>query len=255
MLVFIDESGIPHPNDSALKPSVAAVCLLEPHYRRIDKHLFSLKQRFLGNPRKEIKAKKLLKPYVYANLPDERELIESVFDLIRETDDLAIYASITEKPSKDPEWSEDHLPILYRRLLQRIQYHLEEFCEPDEMAIIIYDGDGKGGIKGGLSFAINAFLIRSSDGNSMQRIITTPFFVNSEITPGIQLADIVVGCIRLYEERETNKKMNEFPVFSSAISRYYNIIKSKSNDFDKDWAYITGLGFIREELLYEDAEK
>lgn len=251
MLVFIDESGIAHPNNETLKPTVAAVCLPESCYRRIDRTLYSIKQRFLGNPDKELKAKKLLRPYVFANLPDSRELVESVFDLIRGTDDIAVYASITERPARVPAFPEGHLPIQYKRLFERIQYHLEDYCKSDDMAVIIYDGDGKGGIKGGLSKAINAFLFRSRDGATYQKIITTPFFVNSEITPGVQIADLIVGCIRLYEERDTNKKMIESQVFSSAINRFYKIIKSKTHDFDKEWAHIYGLGFIREEQLYE----
>ena len=251
MLVFVDESGIPHPNDETIKPVLAAVCLPESQYRKIDTKLFSMKQKFLGNPDRELKAKKLLRPYVFENSAPYKELVESVFDMIRETEGLVIYAYITEKHSRLPEFPEGHLPIQFRRLLERIHLHCVEHCDPQDMAIIIYDGDGRGGIKGGLSSAINAFLIRSKEGIGMQRIITTPFFVNSTITPGIQLADLVAGCIRLYEERDTNRKMDSSGTLSSAIFRYYKIIESRTNNFDFDWATLYGLNFISERFLYE----
>jgi len=254
MLVFIDESGIPHPNDASFKPVVAAICLPESQHRKIDKQLFSMKLKFLGNPEKEIKAKKLLKPYVFENKPEYRELVDSVFDIIRETENLAIYATITERPSRVPDCTEGYLPIQFRRLLERINYHLNEHCNQEEMAILIYDGDGRGGIKGGLCSTINAYLIRSKEGIGMPRIITTPFFVNSIITPGIQIADLVAGCIRLYEEREINEKMKTSQILSSAIYRYHKIIESRTYNYEMDWATCYGLGFIPERSLYEKSD-
>lgn len=251
MLVFIDESGIPHPKDDAIRPVVAAVCLPESEHRKIDTQMFSMKKKLLSNTDIEIKAKSFLKPHVYNKMANHRELIESVFDMIRETDGLAIYASINEKPARIPEYSDGHLPIHFVSLLERVHLHLVEKCPPTEMAVIVYDGDGRGGVKGGLSALINAYLIRTKEGIGMPRIITTPFFVNSAITPGIQLADLVAGCIRLYEERDVNKKIRSCQPLASAVNRHYKTIQSKTNNFElPEFGTLYGLRYIPERYLY-----
>lgn len=248
MLVFIDESGVPHPNDNCIKSTVAAVCLPEIEHRRIDTQLFSMKKKFLGNPEIEIKSKSFLKPHVYERLPGHKELIESTFEMMRETD-MAVYATIVDKPSHTLEYPPEFLPVQYVRLLERVQAHVEEYC-PNEMAIIIYDGEGRGAIKGSLGAAINAYLIRTKDGIGMSKIITTPFFVNSAITPGIQLADLAAGSIRLYEEREINQKLKRVPALASAVVRYRKILQSKTNNFDREWGTLYGMSYISEGTLY-----
>jgi len=252
MLVFIDESGVPHPNDNNIKSTVAAVCIHESYHKKIDTQLFSMKKRFLGNTDIELKSKSFLKTHVFNVLPNHRELVESTFEMIGETTDLAIYASIVERPSHVLQYPPEYLPIQYVRLLERVNAHICEYCAPSEMAIILYDGEGRGAIKGSLGVAINAFLIRTQVGIAMTRLVSTPFFVNSAITPGIQLADLVAGTLRIYEERDSSPKLQKSPVLSSALSRYRRIILSKTHNFDREWGTIYGLNYISEMNLYQE---
>ncbi|MBI4732765.1 MAG: DUF3800 domain-containing protein [Chloroflexi bacterium] len=248
MLVFIDESGVPHPNDSCIKSTVTAVCLPESVHRRIDTQLFSMKKKFLGNPEIELKSKNFLKPHVYEHLANHRELIESTFEMIGETE-LSIYATIVDRPTHTLEYPPEFLPVQYVRLLERVHAHLTEYCPPTEMAIIIYDGEGRGAIKGSLGIAINAYLIRTKDGIAMPRIVTTPFFVNSAITPGIQLADLAAGCIRLSEEKDTSPKLKKSSALASAVARYRKVIQSKTNNFDREWGTLYGMSYVSEGAL------
>ena len=54
MLVFIDESGIPHPNDSTRNPVVVSVCVEQAVTRNMAGQLYALKRR-LGTPNIELK--------------------------------------------------------------------------------------------------------------------------------------------------------------------------------------------------------
>ncbi len=254
MLIFIDESGFPHPKDDTLRPVLAALCLPETQHRRFSRQLHAIKNKFLDNPSKELKAKELLRPYIFEKKPRRREMVESVFDLVRQTDGLAIYASVMEKPASMPTCPETHIPIQYRRLLERIHFHTDTYGQIDESAIILFDGEGTSGIKGGLGPGISAYLFRSSDGQKLTRIITTPFFVDSKITLGVQVADMIAGCIRLSEERDENDKMNSSPHFKSAILRFRKIINEKTNNFETDWTTLYGLNYIPERELYEETK-
>src|SRR5688500_7511675 len=48
MLVYIDESGHPRPNDSTKNPVIAAVCIKEPDSGRLSRAMCSLRRRLLA---------------------------------------------------------------------------------------------------------------------------------------------------------------------------------------------------------------
>jgi len=77
VLVFIDESGIPHPHDSSTRPVLVAMCLRERHHRRLNQALFRFKRDLLGREDPiDIKGTKFLRPRVFARQPKKRELTE-----------------------------------------------------------------------------------------------------------------------------------------------------------------------------------
>lgn len=51
MLVFIDESGHPHPNDSTIRPVVVAACFSEADARRISSRVHAIKRDLLTRER------------------------------------------------------------------------------------------------------------------------------------------------------------------------------------------------------------
>jgi len=250
MLVFIDESGFPHPKDSTLNPVLAAVCLPEIRHRALSRNLYTIKRRFFRNPERELKAKRLLRPYIFEKSAEERELVESVFDLIRETE-LAVFALIMDHPSKMPETPEGHIPVQYRFLLQRIQFYMDRLGNEEDMAILVFDGDGTSFISGGLGPGVSRYLFRSQEGQTWSKILDTPLFVDSEITPGIQLVDMMAGCLRHYQEKQLFRENFITDTFSSALKRYYRIIQEKTCDFETEERTLFGLYKMPERYFYK----
>ena len=63
----------------------------------------------------------------------------------------------------------------------------------------------------------------------MANVVDTPYFVDSRFTMGIQLADLVAGAIREYEEAGLFRNPPS-DAYLSAIARYYGIIAAKTKD-------------------------
>jgi hypothetical protein len=81
-----------------------------------------------------------------------------------------------------------------------------------------------------LSLKFNAFLYRSNEGQSMTTVTDAPFFVDSRVTSGIQIADMASGAIRLYQENKLYQGVPAGDSFLSAIRRYYSILEEKTKD-------------------------
>lgn len=97
------------------------------------------------------------------------------------------------------------------------------------MAKILFDGDGKSQY-GGLAVKLSNYLQRSVEGRSYTRITDSPFFVDSKITAGIQIADMAAGVVRLYEENGLFRGVAAGNSFLSAVRRYYGVVESKTVD-------------------------
>lgn len=192
----------------------------------------------------------MLRPYIFEHTNRRRELVECVFELIRDSN-LTIFAMIMEHPKKMPETLPGHIPIQYRFLLERAHFLLNEQEDPSDMAILIFDGDGTAFMSGGLGPGISRYLFRSQQGQSFSNILTTPLFVDSVITPGIQLADMVAGCIRHYQEKQLYNQNSASDTFSSAIKRFYKFIEEKTIDFETEDRPLFGLYRLPEHYLYK----
>ena len=85
----------------------------------------------------------------------------------------------------------------------------------------------------------------------MNTITDAPFFVDSRVTCGIQIADMAASVIRLYQE---NRLYQETPVgdsFLSAIRRYYTVIAEKTKNQESPEGYQRpGLYFMPERDHY-----
>ena len=197
MLVFLDESGIPHPNDSSTRPVVVAVCVNQRDARPVSSQLYSLKRR-LNSPSIELKGVNLVTKRVFDRRANEWELVESFFDLCRVLP-FVIFAVVMEHPQQVPYGSqaETYLPNEYRYLLQRINQHADEV---GEMATLLFDGDGPTMYGGTLPNKFDSFLYRSSEGQSFTAISDSPYFVDSGLTQGIQIADMAASVCRIYQE-------------------------------------------------------
>ena len=222
MLAFIDESGHPHPKDSNQWSVVVACCFSEPDSRRIARTLHALKRDVLQRERMEMKGVKLLNRSVFKNRPERVAFVEEFFSTLLNLP-VVIFAIVVERPSAPPLGDETFLPLYFQYLVERIQLLAEE---ENEMATLLFDGNGEN--FGGLSTKFNSFLYRSNQGQLHTRITDAPFFVDSKITAGIQIADMVASVIRQHQQEELYKGMPVGDHYLLAIRRYYRIIEQKS---------------------------
>ena len=137
-----------------------------------------------------------------------------------------------ERPTETPIIDTIYLPNQFRYLLQRCDLLAQE---TNDMITILFDGDCQS--QGGLSLKFNAFLHRSNEGRSMNTVTEAPFFVDSRVTGGIQIADMAAGAIRLYEENKLFQGVPPGDPFLSAIRRYYSILEEKTKDQSSQEGY------------------
>jgi hypothetical protein len=254
MLTFIDESGHPHPNDQASRPVLASVSLAQRESRNISGKIYRVKRTLLGSERAnlELKAHNLLKRSTFRRKPELRELVETVFDLLRDLP-VTVFAVIMERPREPLPRSDSRLPRQYRHILQRVNAMLLD--EPSSLSVVLIDGDGSQ--YGGLSGKIEQYLHRHGEGRELTNVVDSPYFVDSRFTVGIQLADLVAGVVRQYEEANLSSSPPA-DSFLSAIERYYRIIKDKSRDLPDTYGrYDTLIGLHRmsERMHYYDSEE
>ena len=251
MLVFIDESGHPHPNDPTTRPVLAAVCFPERESRSIGRQLFSIKRSLLGDERtgKELKANQILNKRTFDRRPELRELVAEIFDQIQNLE-ITIFAVVMDKPEAVIPRDTVYLPRQYRYILQRVNALM---VGEQSMAFVLVDGDGSQ--YGGLSAKLERYLNRYYEGQSMTNVVDTPYFVDSKYTMGIQLADLVAGVIRQYQEAELYRDPHTSDPYLRAIARYYRIIESKTMDLtDPQGRPLRGIYLMAEHLHYFDPE-
>ncbi|MCI0438029.1 MAG: DUF3800 domain-containing protein [Chloroflexi bacterium] len=227
MLAYLDESGIPHPNDPSTRPVVISVCISQRDVRSISAQIYALKRQ-LGTPNIELKGTNLINRRSFERRHNEWELVEAFFDLCRSIP-FVVFAVVMERPRRIPHGhqSDGFLPNQYRYLLQRINQYAEEI---DEMAVLLFDGDGTTIFGGTVPGKFDSFLHRSQEGRSFTAICDSPYFVDSRLTQGVQIADMVASVCRQYQESNLNIGIPQGDGYLSAINRYYNIVRNKVID-------------------------
>ena len=225
MLVFIDESGHPHPNDSTSRPVVAAVCISDVDSRAISARLHSLKRDNLGNERMELKGRNLINRHTFRRKPDYQQFLEEFFSAVLNLP-LIIFASIMEQPFPHPSSESNMLPNRFRYLVQRVELLAEE---RNEMATLMFDGQPN--LYGGVGWQFNGFLYRSEEGRACTHITDAPSFVDSRSSAGLQIADLTASVIRLFQEAELFRAAPPArDGFLFAIRRWQRIIEQKTRN-------------------------
>lgn len=181
-----------------------------------------MKRDVLQRERMEMKGARLLNKSVFRNRRDRVAFVEEFFSALLNLP-VTIFAIVVERPTAPSQGDETFLPFYFQYLVERIQLLAEE---RDEMATLLFDGNG--GNFGGLSTKFNSFLYRSIQGRQCGNITDAPFFVDSKITAGIQIADMVASVIRQYQQAELYKQTPVGDDFLLAIRRYYRIIEQKT---------------------------
>ena len=249
MLTFIDESGHPHPNDPATRPVLASVSFAQRDSRAISAKIYGVKRNLLGAERanQELKAHSLLKPGTFRRKPELRELVESVFEQMRELP-ITIFGVVMERPEHPLPRSDGRLPRQYRYLLRRVDALLQD--NPTSWSVVLIDGDGSQ--YGGLSAKMEQYLHRHGEGRALNKVVDSPYFVDSRFTVGIQLADMVAGVIRQYHEADRSAT----DAYLSAIARYYRVIRERSSDVTDPTGTVTwhGIHLMQERQHYYDTD-
>jgi hypothetical protein len=233
MLVFIDESGHPRPSDASTHPVILAVCIRESEIGTLTRALFSLRKSHLAGltltkQEQEGKGVAFLNRRSLTHIAAKREYVESLFEFLRDFP-LHAFGITMERPDKVPYESVETLPTQYRWLLERIERFMENE-HPEHWALPIFDT--RDPVQNRLlSESFTGYMARSAEGRAMHRIIPSPLFVDSSITPGIQIADLFAYVIRLNEENALYQTRAITDAYFSAIKRYANIVKSKTINY------------------------
>lgn len=239
MLAYVDQSGDAVPNDPCKRPMLAAVCIRREDHRQIQSRIFKLKKDlypFYDPWKIEIKAHNLLKDGTFSRA--ERgggalraaKFVEGVFkNCIQAHNELKIFAVVMHRPDFRPYQEPGFLPRQTVFLLQRVNRFMETFHE-DRMATVVFDEKDLGADRK-LATSFSRFLFTSNEGKAFKHILPTPLFVDSQPTTGLQVADLVAGVIRHYEEN--NLETIQFPTepFLLHLKFYFDIVKQRSHDF------------------------
>ena len=194
--------------------------------RQLNSELFRLKRDVLGKSQfgAEIKASELLTLGTFKSQSGKREFVDSFFEMF-ESFPLTVFAIIMHRPTIPMSTDRNFLPFQFRYMLQRIN-GLASATSEIELATVLFDGNSDQSSY--LSERFNNWMFRSNRGRSLIRLVESPFFVDSKFTPGIQIADMVAGVIRKYQEQRLYENVPSNSPFLSAISGYYDIVRKKS---------------------------
>jgi len=229
MLFFVDESGNPHPKDATLRPVLLAVGYPEAEARNLARQLFRIKQNFFGEinawTESKLKAHRVLNERTLRHQPQKWQYVEAVFDLCNSFP-LTTFAIVMERPTLPSAGNPKFLPPQYFYLLQRV-HNFTSDLSPAQYALVIFDSrDPTQDTR--LSEQFSNFLHRSAFGRKFDRIIDTALFVDSRITPGIQIADLFASCVRQYHQSVRNQERSVSPSYAAALNRLYREVQRTS---------------------------
>jgi len=192
VLVFVDESYRRAEEPNA-KSTFSAVLIEEQRYRELDKKLFELKRVFWKVENSydfELKGRELLSERAIS-LPKNREFTSQIIFLCKEVGSVVL--AVVQPGSLTLASQSNRLPSLYRALLWRVNTFMQEKF-PNDRATFFFDGiDHETNRKIAISF--NYFMHRHHWGKAYQHVLPTPFFCDSEVSPGIKLADVLAYCV------------------------------------------------------------
>lgn len=225
MLLFVDESYQQVERTTHL--AIGGVLVSADRYRQLMACVYQLKQRYFisnlavdcGDPdalrtarqrgvlvdgevtQAELKANKLLGPRVarhYAATGSAigfelvQELLGSLHDL-----DARVFGTLSEVHDVQAVLRPraDLLPRQLAFLLERANDYAAG--RGDQRVICTVFDSVHLGQDHGIEAGVSNFMFRTSKGQQMRQIVPQPFFVNSMLTPGLQVADIVSYLLRL----------------------------------------------------------
>ena len=201
MLVFIDESGYPNPNDNNLFSVLLAVCINEDDVNGLTRKIYKLKKAIYDSD-EEIKSTNLIKEQtITKNRSKNKEYAEKLIDKATKSN-IHTFCVVMPRPERKITVEKGMLAKQYQILVKKIAYFAEK--ENRGKVIFIFDEVNEGEDTE-IAKGFDHFLFTSKIGKRLKNILCTPFFVSSAITPTIQIADIFAGVVRKHYELELNK--------------------------------------------------
>ncbi|MEI6287693.1 MAG: DUF3800 domain-containing protein [Bacillota bacterium] len=232
MLAFVDTSGdfLSRPN-KCRHIVVAATVMKASSIARITRIYHSMRRDLLANVMLEIKATEFVNKDTLNNPErNKNRFITELFNKCLGRRDMYHFAIVIPNQDVHKYFPRDRLAKHYVYLLQRIQRLAVRHREAN--ALVIIDNSNRR-VDHWATQAFNNYLFRSEPGRKLDRILQMPVFADSEMTIGIQLADIVAGTIRQYFDN--NLQLGDEPrdLFETRIKEFYGLIAGRSPDFGK----------------------
>ena len=182
MLVFIDESGHPRPNDSTNNPVLVGVCIHENDIKPITNRIYKLKDSLYGK-QDEIKSTRVIRPYsLQKNRKINKAFVEGMVDLVSDYN-TAVFAIIMARPDNPIVTPDMHLPRQYYLMLRKIEFYSEHFHHGK--TLMIFDGIHEKADHT-IASALTGFFFRAKQGRSFRHVLEMPLFVSSAVTPAIR---------------------------------------------------------------------
>jgi len=195
MLAFIDESYRSDNTDNP-KTTFGAVTISRERYRDLDKGLFELKQHFFKIERGfdlELKGRLLLNERK-VTLPKNREFVRQVLGLLKEVG-VVVFAVVQDgvQSMQSQTYDLDYLPNLYRQILRRINNYVAA-NHPDKVTSLVFDAiDDSTNHR--IARQIYNYFYLHRWGQGSRNLLFHPFFADSKISAGLELADILSYCV------------------------------------------------------------
>lgn len=284
--LFIDESG--HDRKASPYEVLAGVAVRDVSLWRLIQDIHDLEIRFFGgrysNGPRELKGSNILKKKVFNHLAlncavNEADVpavarraldrgagapvetlkalaiaktryVEAVFECCARYG-CRVFASVVETDA--PRTSLDGLRKDYAYLFQRFYYYLRD-GDGKEQGVIVFDELEKSKSHILLDQAHRYFRDTATGQARAGLIVPEPFFVHSDLTTGIQIADLVAYCISWafrIPGRMTKPARPELEIYAKqiALMRHYS-------EISRAWsiAHITDLRTRRERTDRDDPE-
>lgn len=177
---------------------------------------------------------------------EKRAYAEALFELIADSD-LTIFAIVMERPPRLPYDGPDYLQPQFRWLLERVERFMEN-DHPNDFAIPIFDGQDPTSNRR-FADCFTGFMAKSTAGKGMQHIVPGPLFVDSSLTPGIQIADLAAYVLRVSYERNLFGDRSVFEPYLAKIKHFAMVTRSKTVDYPKEdggsWRGVTTMDASR----------
>lgn len=216
MLVFIDESYDRDSNGN-YHHALAGFGILEANYRNLVVAVHQIKERYFenaegisgdqlaelrtrriacsGEPRRaELKATKLLTKksanfHLQTGKAQSILLVEELLEQVMREQGVVFGVLSEPQHVDDIQNPGPMLPVQLRYLMERVESWMDESYS-DQHASLIFDAINSRTSRD-LNTCISDFLFRHAAGKRIRHIVTTPFWVDSDSTPGSQVADII----------------------------------------------------------------